>query len=160
MTTLHVSAQQQLRQFIEQIERLEEEKKQIASDIRDKCLEAKAVGFDVKAMRQIIKMRKKSKSERDEEESILDVYMHALGMLGELADTPLGEASLDRQFPSGEAAEAYRARLAAAEAKGASMMMSPDGINVWSTDVVRSVVGDPSAEQKAAAAEQVVGARE
>ena len=99
MSTLQASAQKQLRQFIEQIERLEEEKKQITSDIRDKFLEAKAVGFDVKTMRQVLKLRRKSQSEREEEESILDVYLHALGMLGDLADTPLGEHALDAAFP-------------------------------------------------------------
>jgi uncharacterized protein (UPF0335 family) len=81
MSTLQASAQKQLRQYIEQIERLEEEKKQLASDIRDKFLEAKAVGFDVKVMRQIIKLRKKSQTEREEENGILEVYMHALDML-------------------------------------------------------------------------------
>ena len=95
MTTLHVSAQQQLCQFIESIERLEEEKTGLAGDIREKYLEAKGVGFDVKAMRQIIKMRKKSRSEREEEESILDVYLSALGML---ADTPLGQSAIEREF--------------------------------------------------------------
>ena len=83
MSTLQASAQKQLRQFVEQIERLEEEKKQLASDIRDKVLEAKATGFDVKALRKIISLRKKSDSEREEEESILEVYMHALGMLSD-----------------------------------------------------------------------------
>lgn len=83
MTTLQASAQNQLRQFVEQIERLEEEKKALAADIRDKFLEAKAVGFDVKALREIIKLRKKSQNERQEEEGILEVYMHALGMLND-----------------------------------------------------------------------------
>ncbi len=83
MSTLQVSAQNQLRQLVEQIERLEEEKKQLASDVRDKYLEAKAVGFDVKAIRQIVRLRKKSQSERQEEESVLEVYMHALGMLND-----------------------------------------------------------------------------
>lgn len=81
MSTLQASAQKQLRQLVEQIERLEEEKKQLASDIRDKYLEAKAVGFDVKVLRQIVRLRKKSQEERQEEESVLEVYMHALGML-------------------------------------------------------------------------------
>lgn len=81
MSTLQATAQNQLRQLVEQIERLEEEKKQLASDIRDKFLEAKGVGFDVKALRQIIRLRKKSQSEREEENGILEVYMHALGML-------------------------------------------------------------------------------
>ncbi len=81
MSTLQASAQKQLRQFVEQIERLEEDKKQVASDIRDKYLEAKGVGFDVKALRQIVRLRKKSDAERQEEETVLEVYMHALGML-------------------------------------------------------------------------------
>ena len=85
MTTLHDSAQKQLRQLVEQIERLEEEKKAIAGDIKDKYLEAKAVGFDAKILRKIVALRKKDTAERQEEEAILDVYMHALGML---ADEP------------------------------------------------------------------------
>jgi uncharacterized protein (UPF0335 family) len=85
MTTLQVSAQKQLRQIVEQIERLEEEKKALTGDIRDKYLEAKSMGFDVKAMRQIVRLRKKSATERQEEVSILEVYLHALGMLDEEA---------------------------------------------------------------------------
>ncbi len=88
MTTLQDSAQKQLRQLIEQIERLEEEKKALAGDIRDKYLEAKGVGFDVKIMRKVISIRKKSSTERKEENSVLDVYMHALGMLD---GTPMGD---------------------------------------------------------------------
>ena len=85
MTTLQATSQKQLRQLVEQIERLEEEKKQLASDIRDKYLEAKAVGFDVKVLRQIVRLRKKSQEERQEEETVLEVYMHALGMLDDSA---------------------------------------------------------------------------
>lgn len=81
MTTLQASAQNQLRQLVEQIERLEEEKKALAADVRDKYLEAKAVGFDVKALRQVVRLRKKSQQERQEEETVLEVYLHALGML-------------------------------------------------------------------------------
>jgi uncharacterized protein (UPF0335 family) len=83
MTTLQASAQNQLRQLVEQIERLEEEKKALAGDIRDKYLEAKAVGFDVKALRQVVRLRKKSATERTEETAMLEVYLHALGMLDE-----------------------------------------------------------------------------
>ncbi|MET0569607.1 MAG: DUF2312 domain-containing protein [Hyphomicrobiaceae bacterium] len=83
MTTLQVSAQNQLRQLVEQIERLEEEKKALAGDIRDKFAEAKAVVFDVKALRKIVSLRKKSKTDREEEEAILATYMHALGMIDE-----------------------------------------------------------------------------
>jgi uncharacterized protein (UPF0335 family) len=81
MTTLQASAQNQLRQLIEQIERLEEEKKNLSGDVRDKFAEAKALGFDVKVMRQVLRLRKKSQQERTEEQSVLDVYLHALGML-------------------------------------------------------------------------------
>ncbi len=98
MTTLQASTQAQLRQFIEQIERLEEEKKAIASDIKDKFAEAKAIGFDVKAMRKILQLRKKSAVERQEEEGILEVYLHALGMLNEM---PL-ETSVDQFIEAAE----------------------------------------------------------
>ncbi len=87
MTSLQSSAQKQLRQLIEQVERLEEEKKALSGDIRDKFAEAKGLGFDVKAMRKIISLRKKTQADRQEEEAILAVYMHALGMLDE-AETP------------------------------------------------------------------------
>jgi uncharacterized protein (UPF0335 family) len=89
MTTLQGAAQNQLRQFVEQIERLEEEKKGIADDIRDKFAEAKAVGFDVKALRQIVRLRKKSQTDREEEDAILETYMQALGMLGDGQQQPM-----------------------------------------------------------------------
>jgi len=88
MSTLQVSAQKQLRQLIEQIERLDEEKKALMGDIRDKYAEAKAMGFDIKAMRKIVGLRKKSQTDRQEEEAILAVYMHALGMLDEAPELP------------------------------------------------------------------------
>lgn len=81
MTTLQASAQNQLRQLVEQIERLEEEKKALAGDIRDKFAEAKAMGFDIKVLRKVVSLRKKSKTDRDEEEAILTTYLHALGMV-------------------------------------------------------------------------------
>ena len=81
MTTLQASSQKQLRQLIEQVERLEEEKKALAGDIRDKYLEAKGLGFDVKIMRKVVSLRKKSQTDRQEEEALLAVYLHALGML-------------------------------------------------------------------------------
>lgn len=80
---LQDAAQKQLRQFIEQVERLDEEKKAISEDIRDKFAEMKAVGFDTKAVKAVIKLRKKSKHDRQEEEMILDTYLHALGMAEE-----------------------------------------------------------------------------
>jgi len=70
----------QLRSFIERVERLEEEKQTIQDDIKEVFAEAKGTGFDVKAMRTIIRLRKKDAAERQEEEAILDLYMAALGM--------------------------------------------------------------------------------
>ncbi|WP_353003717.1 DUF2312 domain-containing protein [Mesorhizobium sp. M0976] len=71
----------QLRAFIERIERLEEEKKTIADDIKEVFAEAKGTGFDTKAMRSIVRLRKKDQAERQEEEAILDLYKAALGMV-------------------------------------------------------------------------------
>lgn len=69
-----------LRSFIERIERLEEEKKGLSDDIKDIFAEAKGTGFDVKIIRQIIRLRKKAKEERQEEEELLELYKAALGM--------------------------------------------------------------------------------
>ncbi len=70
----------QLKSLVERIERLEEEKTNIASDVRDVYAEAKAVGYDVKAIRQIVRLRKLDRHERDEQEYTLDLYKKALGM--------------------------------------------------------------------------------
>ena len=77
----HRFAKDQLKAFIERVERLEEEKKAIADDIRDVYGEAKGNGYDVKALRTIVRLRKQDKDERREQEAILETYMHALGML-------------------------------------------------------------------------------
>lgn len=74
-------AADQLKSIIERIERLEEEKKALSADVRDKYLEAKGLGFDVKVLRQVVRLRKKSQVERQEEQTVLEVYLHALGML-------------------------------------------------------------------------------
>jgi len=73
-------AADQLRLFIERIERLEEEKKGIADDIRDVYSEAKSQGYDAKIMRQIVRLRKMSQDDRQEMEALLDVYKSALGL--------------------------------------------------------------------------------
>jgi uncharacterized protein (UPF0335 family) len=70
-----------LKSFVERIEKLEEEKKAIGGDIRDVYSEAKGTGYDVKTMRKIISIRKQDAAERDEQEQLLDVYKHALGMI-------------------------------------------------------------------------------
>ena len=74
-------AKDQLKAIIERIERLEEEKKTISDDIRDVYAEAKGNGFDTKALRTIVRMRKQDANERAEHEAILDTYLNALGML-------------------------------------------------------------------------------
>lgn len=73
-------AQDQLRAFVERIERLEEEKKAIAEDIKEVYAEAKGNGFDTKVLRQVIRIRKQDRAERLEQEAILELYMAALGM--------------------------------------------------------------------------------
>ncbi|WEK44166.1 MAG: DUF2312 domain-containing protein [Candidatus Sphingomonas colombiensis] len=78
--TDNVSAEQ-LRQFIERIERLEEEKKAFADDIRDVYAEAKSTGFDGKTMRAIVRLRKMEKHHRDEADALLELYRQALGMI-------------------------------------------------------------------------------
>jgi uncharacterized protein (UPF0335 family) len=74
-------AKDQLKAIVERVERLEEEKKALADDVRDVYAEAKANGFDVKALRTIVRLRKQDTDERKEQEAILETYMHALGML-------------------------------------------------------------------------------
>ncbi|WP_137864390.1 MULTISPECIES: DUF2312 domain-containing protein [unclassified Sphingomonas] len=71
---------EQLRLFIERVERLEEEKKGIADDIKDVYAEAKSTGFDVKTMRSIVRLRKMEKHHRDEAEMLLETYKQALGI--------------------------------------------------------------------------------
>lgn len=71
----------QLKSLIERIERLEQEKKQMSEDVKDIFAEAKGAGFDVKALRSIIKLRKQDPDERNEAETVLETYMQALGML-------------------------------------------------------------------------------
>lgn len=80
MSSENVSAEQ-LRQFIERIERLEEDKKGIADDIKDVYAEAKGTGFDTKTMRAIVRLRKMEKAARQEAEALLDVYKTALGLV-------------------------------------------------------------------------------
>ena len=73
-------AQDQLRAFVERIERLEEEKRAIADDIKEVYAESKGNGFDTKVLRQVIRIRRQDRAERLEQEAILDLYLAALGM--------------------------------------------------------------------------------
>jgi uncharacterized protein (UPF0335 family) len=71
----------QLMQFIERIERLEEDKKAISDDIKDIYTEAKSSGYESKIIRKIVSLRRKTKEQRQEEETLLDLYMNSIGML-------------------------------------------------------------------------------
>jgi uncharacterized protein (UPF0335 family) len=84
-------AGEQLRSFIERIERLEEEKRTLSADIKDVYAEAKGSGFDTNIMRQIIRIRRMDQDDVDEQETLLDVYKRALGMLP--AVEPAAEAA-------------------------------------------------------------------
>jgi uncharacterized protein (UPF0335 family) len=75
-----IAADERLRLLIEKIERLEEEKKGVSDDIKDVYLEGKATGYDPKAMRQVIRIRKMKPDDRKEQEAVLDVYLTALGI--------------------------------------------------------------------------------
>jgi uncharacterized protein (UPF0335 family) len=74
-------ASAQLKSIVERIERLEEEKKALTDDIRDVYAEAKANGFDAKTLRSVVRMRKQDRAEREEQAALLDLYLHALGMI-------------------------------------------------------------------------------
>ena len=78
-TALTEAAREKLKQTIARIERLEEEKAEVANQIKEVYSEAKAMGYEVKALRQIIRLRKTDKTEREELEAILDVYLNAIG---------------------------------------------------------------------------------
>ncbi|MDE2183923.1 MAG: DUF2312 domain-containing protein [Alphaproteobacteria bacterium] len=73
-------AKDRLRSFVERVERLEEERKALSDDIREVYAEAKGEGFDVKIMRQVVRLRKLDKADFQEQEAVLDLYLSALGM--------------------------------------------------------------------------------
>ena len=73
------TAREKLRLTVERIERLEEEKKEVADQIKDVYAEAKALGYDTKALRQVVRLRKQDRQEREEAEAVLETYLIALG---------------------------------------------------------------------------------
>lgn len=81
MTNFGGFAGEHLKQFVERIERLEEEKAGLAEDVKEVYAEAKSNGFDIKIIRQVIKLRKLEAADRQEQETMIDLYMQALGML-------------------------------------------------------------------------------
>lgn len=81
MTQVGGIAKEHLQSVVERIERLEEEKANIAADIREVYAEAKANGFDAKTLRQVVRLRKMDSDDRQEQEYMLDLYLAALGMV-------------------------------------------------------------------------------
>jgi uncharacterized protein (UPF0335 family) len=77
--SLTSTAQEKLRQLVARIEKLEEEKKSIADDVKETYGEAKALGYDTKVLRQVVRWRKQDRQEREEQEQVRDLYLHALG---------------------------------------------------------------------------------
>ena len=83
MSDVQGTTRDQLRAIVERIERLEEERAATGADIREVFAEAKAMGFDVKTLRAVVRLRKQDDAERQEQEAVLATYMHALGMIDE-----------------------------------------------------------------------------
>jgi uncharacterized protein (UPF0335 family) len=77
--SLTQTAQEKLRQLVARIEKLEEEKKSIGDDVKESYAEAKAMGFDSKVLRQVVRLRKQDRQEREEQDQIRELYLHALG---------------------------------------------------------------------------------
>ena len=88
----HNVAAERLMSIVERLEKLEDERKLLQADIKDIYTEAKSAGFDTKVLRMLIASRKKDQSEWEEQQALLETYMRALG---QLADTPLGQAALE-----------------------------------------------------------------
>lgn len=82
-----------LQSFVQRIERLEEEKKTLSTDIKEVYAEAKSGGFDAKIIRKVVRMRKQDAAARAEEQALIDIYLNALG---DLKDTPLGQSAVGR----------------------------------------------------------------
>ncbi|ASP50931.1 DUF2312 domain-containing protein [Sinorhizobium meliloti] len=153
MTDAHGVARDQLRAFIGRIERLEEEKKTIAEDIKDVYGEAKSMGFDAKILRKVISIRKQDADERAEQEAILDTYLHALGMI----QIDMFEEPEERVDPStGEILDSMTAKSCArmthgmADHKALSAAMAKEGLisedahaeNVKLADAVAQTYGN------------------
>lgn len=108
MMDIQGTTRDQLRAFVERIERLEEEKAALATDIREVYAEAKAMGFDVKTLRTVVRLRKQDAQEREEQEAILATYLVALGMLIDGAPEPASDAhnaanAAEAEAPVGQA---------------------------------------------------------
>lgn len=108
MSSPDKTAAARLKSFIERIERLEAEKADLVADIREVYAEAKGTGFDVKTMRELIRLRKMEHADRQEQEALLELYKSALGMLD---GTPLGAAAVERELAKTKKGKGAKAAL-------------------------------------------------
>lgn len=151
MSDVNGVAQDQLRSFVERIERLEEEKKTIGDDIKEVYAEAKGNGFDTKILRRVISLRKKDPDERQEEEAILDLYLSALGMN---PDLPFGDDELPIQRRGREPKPGAGRRRHEDEATVSVSFTGADGEEVTTPPVdlatFRKAVGEATARERSA----------
>lgn len=136
MTALSNASAEKLRSLIEHIERLEEEKKAIADDITEVFAEAKAFGFDTKVMKRLLKLRKMSDADRQEEDAILATYMHALGMAG----TPMGDWLAEIEAKEKAEAADRLAEMAAEDGARTEPTISINGGPEYPMSVVKQAV--------------------
>jgi len=140
MSDQHGVARDQLRAFVSRIERLEEEKKTIADDIKDVYGEAKAMGFDTKILKQVIALRKKDDQERTEEEIIRDMYLAALGMIPDFeAEREPAPVSKTNKSPAMALQSPRKAAEAASERTATPFTASDDTPIVPPSPAVREV---------------------
>lgn len=116
----NTTAGKQVHSFVERVERLAEEKAEIAAQMTEVYAEAKANGYDIKTLRKIVALRKKTDDERAEEEALLDLYLHAMGMVD--------EPPLVAVIQGGPLSDRVRVALSGlAPAKGSNTITGPDG---------------------------------
>lgn len=143
---------ERLKSFVERIERLEEERKAIGGDVKDVYSEAKGVGYDVKTMRQIVKERSQDAADRDEQETLLEVYRHALGMgtyRSVAAQYGISKSKLHRLVPreengtSGEREEGAKLLAVAAEQPSIPSAPAEQSVNPYLPSEGESLVITP-----------------
>lgn len=155
-----VPANNQIKAIVDRIEHLEDDKDIISNDIKEIYAEAKSNGFDVKALRTIIRLRKQDAAERAEQEAILEVYMSAMGML---ADTPLGRAAAQRElspYQQGQAAaKRNEAPVPSYSAKSKDYKEFMDGFNAVQEKIVKTGIAKLEKAPKPAKSVKAKGKR-
>jgi uncharacterized protein (UPF0335 family) len=148
-----------LKSFIERIERLEEEKRALAEDIKEVYAEAKGTGFDTKIMRQLIKIRKMDKDDLDEQETLRDVYMRAIGMLPMFDDTPKAPApdEADRSANVATMAGTIAREAAAGNPEAVALVAASKVSPAVMMGTARAIVGGHRPERSEASLKARVG---